>query len=80
VISTFSSPLPVRLEKTELDAIFDGGVAGSGDAVAIAVCLTEGGWFSSPETRFLVVLDSGKVGWVKSGYCKFPELIKQSAP
>lgn len=76
MISTFATPIPVRIEKTEIDAIFDGGSAGAGDGVAIAVSVTEATWFRSSETSFLVVVKSGKIGWVKLEYCKFLGLTK----
>lgn len=76
MISTFVTPRPVKIEKTEIDAIFDGGEAASGDAVAIAVSVTEAGWFWPSETKFLVVVPGGTVGWVKIKYCKFPDLLR----
>lgn len=74
MIATFSPPIPVKIDKTPLDAFFDGGKPGAGEAVALAVSVTEASWFRSSETKFLVAT-AGKTGWVKIEYCTFPGLV-----
>lgn len=70
MIATFQAPFVVDVEVDGLTAIFEGREAAKGSASVIAVRHRTGGWFSSEETAFLVVLENGKVGWVESRFCK----------
>jgi hypothetical protein len=76
MVSTFANPLPVLIDKTPVDALFDGGEPASGHGVVIAISETAPGWLRDGATHFFVVVKGGKSGWVKSEYCKFPDLLR----
>jgi hypothetical protein len=69
VISTFQTPFKVAVLIDEMEAFFDGTSPVSGIATVVAVRFKAAGWFTNPETKFLVVLEKGKVGWVDVKYC-----------
>lgn len=68
--ATFPTPILVKVEKTPMDAVFDGGGHGSCEGVALAVSFREPSFFRDGATHYLVVVADGASGWVKAEYCK----------
>lgn len=70
MIATFSVPFRVDIKINEVEAFFEGREPAEGVATVIAVRHKPAGWFTDQETKFLVVLDNGTVGWADAKFCK----------